>query len=274
MLPNVYGFSWTPGYLIFLGIFFSVVTVISTTVIVALYRMSRDIKQLKTESIRWHAEFHDLSSADRVCRHQLTGEFKRRECELGFECGHCATHAKLIENRPVPEAMETEVAGLEFPADRMYHRGHTWVRQEEDGTVTVGLDELGARLFGKPDGVSMPAPGERLQVNGPGWTMRRGGGDVRVLSPVDGEVIETGGPKADFYLRLKPLADKVETTHLLRGAEVRPWVTRELDRLQMLLTPAVAGTTLADGGVPVEDMPKALPDADWDAVWGRMFLEP
>jgi hypothetical protein len=163
---------------------------------------------------------------------------------------------------------------MEFPADRMYHRGHTWVRQEEDGTVTVGLDELGARLFGKPDSVLMPPSGEKLQINGPGWTMQRGGVDVRVLSPVEGEVVETGGPDANFFLKLKPVGAKVETAHLLRGGEVRLWVTRELDRLQMLLTPAAAGTTLADGGVPVDDMPKALPEADWDSVWGRMFLEP
>ena len=41
-----------------------------------------------------------------------------------------------------------------------------------------------------------------------------------------------------------------------------------------MLTPAAVGTTLADGGVPVEDMPKAVPAADWDSVWGQMFLEP
>jgi len=31
---------------------------------------------------------------------------------------------------------------------------------------------------------------------------------------------------------------------------------------------------LPDGGVLVEDAPGSLPDADWDAVWGKLFLEP
>ncbi len=31
--------------------------------------------------------------------------------------------------------------------------------------------------------------------------------------------------------------------------------------------------SLADGGVPVDDLPAACPQANWDAVWGRMFMD-
>lgn len=274
MFPNVYGFSWTPGHLIFLGIFFSVVLIIVTTVALAWLRAARSVRTHKADKIRWESNFHDLTPAERACRHQFTGEFRQRVCERSFDCAECVTHGKLIEGRPVPEDMETSVAGLEFPADRMYHRGHTWAREEPDGTVTVGLDEFGTRVFGKPESVRLPKPGERLQRNGAGWTMRRGGIDVNVLAPVDGEVVGTGGVNEGFYLKLKPVAARFESGHLLRGVEIRPWISRELDRLQMLLTPVAAGATLADGGMPVDDMPKALPEANWDAVWGEIFLEP
>jgi hypothetical protein len=30
---------------------------------------------------------------------------------------------------------------------------------------------------------------------------------------------------------------------------------------------------MADGGVPVEDMPKGMPEANWETVWAEMFLE-
>ena len=85
--------------------------------------------------------------ADRACRHVLTGEFKSRECPHAFDCRECETHAKLIADirrrsrRPEPTA---EIFGMSFPLDRLYHRGHTWARPEADGTVTVGLDDLGA----------------------------------------------------------------------------------------------------------------------------------
>ena len=104
--------------------------------------------------------------------------------------------------------------------------------------------------------------------------MRRGGCSVRVLSPVDGVVVETGGEGQEFYLKLRAVKGAVETGHLLRGAEISPWISRELERLQMLLAPVGTGASLADGGVPVDDMPTAMPEADWDAIWGRMFLEP
>ncbi len=273
MFPNVYGFSWTPGYLIFLGVFFTVLTVILVTLATAVYRMNREIRRLKVDAIRWKSEFHDLPAADRACRHQLTGEFKDRVCEVGFDCGQCVTHAKLVQKHPVAAAEDSEVGGIEIPADRMYHRGHTWVRQEEDGTVTVGLDALGTRLFGEPDKIDLPQSGAKLHTNAPAWIMRRGDLAVRVLAPVDGEVVETGGAGKDFYLRLKPLGEKMETAHLLRGAEVKPWISRELERLQIMLAPAAVGASLADGGVPVADMPKAMPEANWETVWAEMFLE-
>ncbi|MGI0010107.1 MAG: hypothetical protein ACREAE_01760 [Nitrosopumilaceae archaeon] len=31
--------------------------------------------------------------------------------------------------------------------------------------------------------------------------------------------------------------------------------------------------SLADGGVPVEDLSQGYPEADWDTVLGDMFLE-
>ncbi|MCI0695110.1 hypothetical protein L0337_24255 [candidate division KSB1 bacterium] len=94
---------------------------------------------------------------------------------------------------------------------------------------------------------------------------------MRVLSPVDGEVIETGGPDKGWYLRVKPNGADENMRHLLRGAEIRPWIMRELERLQLALAPEGIGMSLADGGVPVEDLSQGYPEADWDTVLGDMF---
>ena len=61
--------------------------------------------------------------------------------------------------------------------------------------------------------------------------------------------------------------------HLLRGDEIRPWITRELERLQYAIAPSGAAPTLADGGELVGDLRKQSAGADWDAVLGEMFLE-
>ena len=276
MFPWNYGFHFGIASYIFLGAFYTVLVVVATTILNALWRAHRDLSKGKTEDIRWHSDFHDLPPADRTCRHVLTGEFKSRECPHAFDCRECVTHAKLVALHPLSAGKrETEIFGMSFPLDRMYHRGHTWARPEADGTVTVGLDDLGARLLGTPDAVDLPEPGSHVQANGTAFRIHKREADVRVLSPVDGEVVETGGADRDFFLRVKPLEGSIDMRHLLRDAEVKPWLMRELERLQLALTMEGASTpSLADGGVPVADIAAAYPKTDWDAVCGEMFLEP
>ena len=274
MLPWNYGFHLDAGHIVFLGAFYTVLVVIVTTLVNAALRSRRDLSSRKVERIRWHSEFHDLPACDRVCRHVLTGELESRECPHSFDCRECETHARLVESHPVAAGEEEEIFGMSFPLDRLYHRGHTWVRPESDGTVTVGLDELGSRLLGTPDQVALPPAGSHVEVNGTAFRVHKHGADVRVLSPVDGEVIAAGAPGAGWYLKVRPAATgEPAFRHLLRGAEVRPWLMRELERLQLTLTAEGAAPALADGGVPIADMSQAYPKADWDAVCGEMFLE-
>jgi hypothetical protein len=275
MFPWNYGFHFGIASYIFLGAFYTVLVVVAATILNALRRAHRDLSKGRAEDIRWHSDFHELSAADRTCRHVLTGEFKSRECQRAFDCRECETHAKLAALHPPAAGAEDEIFGMSFPLDRLYHRGHTWARPEADGTVTVGLDEFGARLLGTPDAIDLPEPGSRIRANGTAFRVHRREADVRILSPVDGEVVETGGVDRGFFLRVKPLTDSFDMRHLLRGSEVKPWMMRELERLQLALTMEGASVpSLADGGVPVPDIAAAYPKADWDAVCGEMFLEP
>jgi glycine cleavage system H protein len=259
---------------IFLGAFYTVLTIIAATLLNALWRSFRAMRRGKVEEIRWHSDFHDLPTCDRDCRHVLTGEFQHRECPNAFDCRGCQTHARWIAQHPVRAGEEDDVFGMSFPRDRLYHRGHTWARPEADGTVTVGLDDLGRRLLGRPDSLELPAAGTRLAVNGPAFRVRRREAEVRVLSPVDGEVVETGAVDGDYLLRVKPVGERCDMRHLLSGWEVRPWIMREMEHLQLALSTDGMRATLADGGVPVADLAASCPDADWDAVCGEMFLEP
>ena len=250
--------------------------VIATTVLNAMWRSWRALRLEKAESIRWHSDFQNLPAGQRSCRHELTGEVKERKCPNAFDCRVCETHPKFLARRPAADLaqLEPEIFGMPFPTDRLYHRGHTWAKREADGTVTVGLDELGKRLIGKPDKVELPAAGVRVHANGTAWRMSRRGADVRVLSPVDGEVVETGGPDQEWYLKVKPPGAGVDTRHLLGPLEVKPWMLRELERLQIAVGAGAVGASLADGGVPVDDIAAAYPAEDWDAVCGEMFLKP
>jgi glycine cleavage system H lipoate-binding protein len=260
MFPGVDGFHWTAGHLIFLGTFFGVLGTIAATVVTASVRAGRDGRARKIAQLSWHRDFHDLPERDRVCRHELTGEFKHRVCKFRFGCCECETHAGLIAQQP------------EIPPARMYHRGHTWAEAGTDGTFTIGLDELGTRLIGKPDVLELPPVGSRLEVNGAAWRIEKNGAGVRLLSPVAGEVIETAdAEESGWYLKVRPTDPR--TGHLLRGAEVDPWMRREMDKLQLLLADESVGASLADGGELLAAAGNSCPPEKWDTVLGAMFLE-
>ncbi len=245
------------GHWIFLGLFYAVLAVIAVTLADAFWQTFRDFRARREETIRWQATFPDLPAEARICRHQLTGEFRHRLCNRAFDCRGCEQHAALTARHPAT------------PATRCYHRGHTWVQPEPDGTATIGLDALGESLTANPDTVSLPAPGSRLQTNGDGWHMRKNGADVRILSPVEGEVVATGGPGQGWFLKVKPADGGFDMRHLLRGAEADLWTKREMDRLY-----GAFPATMADGGLPVNDIAAALPESRWRAVCEDIFLMP
>jgi hypothetical protein len=275
MLPWNYGFHWNAGHVIFLGAFYTVLAIVATTLIAAAWRSWRAVRENRLEQIGWHADFHELPARDRICRHVLTGEFRRRECPHAFDCRECETHAQLIEcHRQSTAAAAVEVSGMRFPLDRYYHRGHAWAHEESDGTITIGLDELGSRLLGKPDHVALPPAGTRVEANGTAFRVQKRGADVRVLSPVDGKVVETGDAARGWYLRILPVGGgEAAFRHLLRGNEIRPWVLRETERLHLALSSSSKSFCLPDGGAAVEDIAGACPPAEWDAVCGEMFLD-
>jgi len=278
MLPGIHGFHWEAGHLIFVGLFLIVAIVIGATGLTAALRSGLNFRKKKAASIIWKHDFHDLPEAEKKCRHELDGLFQARICDRAFDCSSCPTHAKLLEKGAVapsaPVGQETTaVAGLEVPLDRFYHRGHSWVQPQPDGTVTVGLDVFATAVFGRPDVVSFPKAGDHLQINGTAWRMTKNGREARVLSPVEGDVVETGCPDGEWYVRVRPQNELCANRQLLAGAEVAPWMNREFERLQVALSGAT-GPALADGGTVTENLAENCSKAEWDNACAALFLEP
>ncbi len=280
MLPWVFGFTWQAGHLIFLGIFYSVVVVIFSTFIVAAKRAVKRFNSGSVDKLSWHDAFAELPNSVKICRHVINGELEHRICPNGFDCRVCELHPQILLERAVNLAkvqnlrkVENSTFGLDMPSDRLYHRGHTWVKKEHDGTLIVGLDDFAERIIGKPDTITLPEVGTELAVNGTGWFFEKDGTKIRILSPVDGEVVAAGKGKNDFYIRVKP-KNGIDLRHLLKGSEVRPWIMREMERLEEMLSSEKVGLSLADGGELVHDLPKNYPEVDWDSVLGEVFLEP
>lgn len=92
------------------------------------------------------------------------------------------------------------------------------------------------------------------------------------MSPIDGKVVESATGEKGWFLRIKP-AQSATFCHLLRGREVVRWMTREMERVQLMVSESAAIPALADGGMPVDDFAAACPQADWRGITSAMFLE-
>lgn len=275
MLPHAYEFHWDLGHVVFLGVFYTVVAVVLTTVSIALWRRWRDLKRWRAEAIEWHESFDDLPAARKHCRHEFDGglDCGERLCGRGFDCAHCPDHAGLAAAGAERAGRETAPVGMELSENRLYHRGHLWVEREEDGAWRVGWDEFARRCCGDEAELELPSPGRRVEVGSRAVVARRGRLSARFPSPLAGTVIATAPRGADWLYRILPDAPVPDTTHLLARNEARRWLMRELEWLQRQLGADPETAAMADGGAMVDDLVAACPDADWDSIWGQVCLD-
>lgn len=273
MFPGIDGFHWTFGHILFLGLFFAVALTILATVSSAAWRTARDFRSHRAIAEWWQAQFKELPVSDRRCRHELAGRVISRTCDNAFDCRQCEKYSQFSV---LPATGNVGSAGLEYSEDRYYHRGHTWLQRAEDGSVTIGLDELATHLVGTPDSIDMPELGQDLELNQTAWKMKKNGRQIEVRAPIEGTVVAIGSPKEGWYLKIRPRLDVRQPAtlrHLLRGAEVHGWLNRELERLQLQLRTPGSAPALADGGVLLPDLMNAVPNADWDSVLAETFLQ-
>ena len=74
--------------------------------------------------------------------------------------------------------------------------GHMWYR-EEDGIVTIGINEDGLEDFESINSVELPAEHEKVESEGVIGTIETDDGPLDIYSPFDGVVIEVNSQVVD-----------------------------------------------------------------------------
>lgn len=269
MFPWVDGFHWTAVHIVFLSLFLMALLIILWTFVSAIWRTSKQFRSNHATEICWRETFAEMPEAERRCRHQLARRVAKRTCDNAFDCRSCENYSKFAG---LPSKTLSQHAGVDYSNQLLYHRGHTWVRPEDDGTITIGLDEFVKHLVGMPDSVELPEPGEEIESNGIAWRMTKNDHEIRVRAPLDGTVVSTGGANDAWCLKIRP-QEPVNLRHLLHGPEVAGWLSAEIDRLQVQLAAQNTSPCLADGGTLMPDLMDAEAQADWDTVLASTFLD-
>ncbi len=130
-----------------------------------------------------------------------------------------------------------EIQGYWMPEELYYEENHYWVRPEGD-VLVMGMDDFAQKLAGQIVFVQLPFEGKKLQRGKKFAQVESGKWLGKVLSPVDGEIVEGNAELEDtptlinedcygkgWMFRIRP-DDPSQVKALIHGAEA---VTRWLE---------------------------------------------
>lgn len=83
------------------------------------------------------------------------------------------------------------------PSDLKYTKSHEWVRDNGDGTVTLGITDHAQELLGDLVFVEVPETGSEVEAGGEIAVVESVKAASDVYSPVSGEVVEANEALAD-----------------------------------------------------------------------------
>ena len=171
------------------------------------------------------------------------------------------------------------------PVDRLFHRGHAWLRGESDGLVTVGMDDFAVKLVGPLARVSLPAVGAAVGQGEQAWRLTAADGrSVDMLSPVDGTVVELNPALASapdlaerdpygegWLMKVRPSRMRANRTNLMADRAAHRWMDEAVAGLRAAFAPGL-GALAQDGGAPVPGMARAIDPEHWDRLAARFLL--
>lgn len=185
-------------------------------------------------------------------------------------------------------AIEAAVSWM-LPRGARLHFGHTWSQSRPLGATRVGLDGFLGNLIGAVQIVTSPDIGISVKRGEPVLGLQIGSHTLQIPSPITGKVTRVnhagrpgeesgalGGVTRDWLLQIKPTGQSDEIAPHLNRKQAKVWLHTEMTRLMDFLEnqaqrPALAGMTLADGGLPVGGVLSML-DAEGLELFEQQFL--
>lgn len=181
-----------------------------------------------------------------------------------------------------PAAAAPAYGWFQIPAGLKLHPGHTWARVEDDGVVTVGMDDFAQKLVG-PARVALPAVGARVAQGEPAFEVAAESGSVPMLSPVEGTVVavneaarsnsealaDTYGKGWLFKVKAPRLAHDLK--QLISDNAATRFLESAAEALALRMSPEL-GRVLQDGGAPVAGIAREIEGENWTELARKFFL--
>jgi len=131
--------------------------------------------------------------------------------------------------------------GYDMPDDLYYHPEHAWVRVEDDGTVTIGMNDFYQKSAGDTTYIDLPFEGDEVEQGETCGKIQSAKWVGKLVAPLSGEVLEVNedleddptlintDPYADgWIMRMRPSALDDEIGDLIHGPDVEAWIEKEI----------------------------------------------
>ncbi len=138
----------------------------------------------------------DTATAE-PCVWMTAGMVKYKLCDRHFDCEHCGLDAALRgpsresdssgrTQRPQPRRPATE-----FPADRVYAPGHTWLHADgERERVRLGIDSFAASLLAMPRRIAWGATPRLLRQGDAILSLEFDDGELIIAAPIVARLLD------------------------------------------------------------------------------------
>jgi len=136
-----------------------------------------------------------------------------------------------------------EIEGYNMPDELHYHKEHAWARVEDDGNVTVGMNDMFQKTSGDIVYVDMPMEGDEVEQDETIGKVQSSKWIGKLISPVAGEVVELNeevesdsavinkDPYGEgWILKIKPSNLDGDLGKLMKGDAVGEWLKGEVEK--------------------------------------------
>jgi len=174
-----------------------------------------------------------------------------------------------------------QVADLALPNGLFFHQGHTWAGVDSSGKVKIGLDDFAQNILGRIDAIKLPRVGDKISKGEKVFAIVQGKRKAEFTAPVDGvitainndvlsqpELVKKNPYDKGWIYAVEPNDLAHNLRSLTIAEEAKSWLKKEITRFkefiaEQFIEDKLLGTTMADGGMPVNGIMEYMDDFSW-----------
>ena len=135
-----------------------------------------------------------------------------------------------------------EIEGYEMPDELYYTKDHTWVRVEDDGTVTMGIDAYGGTAAGEIEFIDLPLEDDEFEAGDAFGSMESAKWVGGLIMATSGKVIEVNSEIEDnlelladdpygegWMMKAEPSNLEADLDKLYHGEALEEWFKKDLE---------------------------------------------